>query len=338
MFTDINRTNDRWYRADRGWQPPSRRPSKAAQYSSTILSTKFKIVARSPSKPITEYLTYLLAQANREINRQLDARFRKEGVPVEQWRILKVLSDGKSHSMGELAEAVLLNHPTLTKIVDRMVSDSLVYRVQDADDRRKVVMFSSDQGKALTQRPNSLAPQPGSLYRRKLRQQGNGGIETTSGNPDREGELSVRSARRPGECLPPLTSERIAKHRDPARALEISRDRISRSMHRACISDPPYFRDAHDRIGLYENADFSKAPHVTKLFDALKTQDFEVVIKHLQDAATVVEVYRPNAITLARRLRNDAAAIKDALVTAIAKRHPDRPYDEMLEHALVPEP
>jgi hypothetical protein len=78
---------------------------------------------------------------------------------------------------------------------------------------------------------------------------------------------------------------------------------------------------------LYENADFSKAPHVTKLFDALKTQDFEIVIKHLQDAATVVEVYRPSAVTLARNLRNDAAAIKDALVTAIAKRHPDRPYD-----------
>lgn len=39
------------------------------------------------------------------------------------------------------------------------------------------------------------------------------------------------------------------------------------------------------------------------------------------------EGYRPSAVTLARSLRNDAAAIKDALVTAIAKRHPDRPYD-----------
>jgi len=61
-------------------------------------------------------------------------------------------------------------------------------------------------------------------------------------------------------------------------------------------------------MALNENADFSKAPHVTKLFDALKTQDFEVVIKHLQDAATVVQVYRPSAVTLARSLRNDAAA------------------------------
>jgi hypothetical protein len=78
---------------------------------------------------------------------------------------------------------------------------------------------------------------------------------------------------------------------------------------------------------LYENADFSAAPHVTKLFDALGTQDFELVIKHLQDAAKVVEVYRPSAVNLARRLRQDAAIIKDALVTAIAKRHPDRPFD-----------
>jgi hypothetical protein len=78
---------------------------------------------------------------------------------------------------------------------------------------------------------------------------------------------------------------------------------------------------------LYENADFSKAPHATEVFKALKTQDFEVVIKHLQDAATVVEVYMPSAVALARSLRTDAAAIKDALVTAIAKRHPDRPHE-----------
>ena len=66
--------------------------------------------------------------------------------------------------MGELAEAVLLNHPTwiLAKMVDRMVSDSLVYRLQDADDRRKVLMFSSDCGKTLTQRPELAGAQSGS--------------------------------------------------------------------------------------------------------------------------------------------------------------------------------
>jgi len=111
----------------------------------------------SPNTPITAHLAYLLAQANREINRQLDVRLRAEGVPVEQWRILKVLSDGNGRSMGDLAEAALLNHPTLTKTIDRMVSDSLVYRISDPNDRRKVLIFSSDRGKALSQRLNSLA-------------------------------------------------------------------------------------------------------------------------------------------------------------------------------------
>jgi len=52
---------------------------------------------------------------------------------------------------------VLLNHPTLTKMIDRMVSDALVYRVQDPTDRRKVLMFVSDRGKVLCKRLNSLA-------------------------------------------------------------------------------------------------------------------------------------------------------------------------------------
>jgi hypothetical protein len=78
---------------------------------------------------------------------------------------------------------------------------------------------------------------------------------------------------------------------------------------------------------LYENADFSAAPHVKSLFEALGTQDFEIVIKHLQDAAKVLAVYLPENVALIKQLRLDAKIIKDALVTAIAKRHPDRPFD-----------
>ncbi|MCA1454097.1 MarR family transcriptional regulator [Bradyrhizobium sp. BRP22] len=106
---------------------------------------------------ITEYLAYRLAQANRDINRQLKARFATEGVGVERWRILKVLSDGNGRSMGDLAELVLLNHPTLTKIIGGMVSDALVYRAWDPKDRRKVLMFCSDRGRILCHRLDLLA-------------------------------------------------------------------------------------------------------------------------------------------------------------------------------------
>ncbi len=106
--------------------------------------------------PINEYLAYLLAQADRQISRQLETELRGEGVPLEQWRILKTLADGNGRSMGDLADTVLMNHPTLTKTVDRMVSSALVYRVADPTDRRKVMIFLSDHGRALNERLDRL--------------------------------------------------------------------------------------------------------------------------------------------------------------------------------------
>lgn len=78
---------------------------------------------------------------------------------------------------------------------------------------------------------------------------------------------------------------------------------------------------------LFENADFGKMPMVKELFAALKTQDFEVVIKHLLDAAKTLAIYSPSDKSLQSQLRQDAASLKEALVSAIAKRHPDRPHD-----------
>jgi hypothetical protein len=78
---------------------------------------------------------------------------------------------------------------------------------------------------------------------------------------------------------------------------------------------------------LYENADFSKAPYLPQIFDALGTRDFEVIIKHLSDTAQIIEVYRPKLSTLAAKLRRDAEIVKDILVEVIASRHPSRPYE-----------
>jgi MarR family transcriptional regulator, organic hydroperoxide resistance regulator len=111
----------------------------------------------SRTRPINNYLAYLLAQADRQINRQLDDEFRAEGIPVEQWRILKLLAENNGRSMGDLAQVALLNHPTLTKTIDRMVSQTLVYRRADKSDGRKVLIFISERGRAINERLNRLA-------------------------------------------------------------------------------------------------------------------------------------------------------------------------------------
>ncbi|GAA1704982.1 MarR family winged helix-turn-helix transcriptional regulator [Nonomuraea wenchangensis] len=97
-------------------------------------------------------LAYLLSCAERSVTRGLAAVLAGEDVTVEQWRILRALAEGRGHSMGELAEAVLMPHPTLTKAVDRLIDRALVYRGPSKGDRRRVAVFVSDRGAELLAR------------------------------------------------------------------------------------------------------------------------------------------------------------------------------------------
>jgi len=110
-------------------------------------------------QPMTRYLTYLLAQADRQASAGLDGILREEGVSIEQWRILRVLSDGNGWTMGDLAEAALLTLPTLTRVTDRMVGQAFIYRATDPGDRRKVVIFLSDKGRAVGDKLHGLVVQ-----------------------------------------------------------------------------------------------------------------------------------------------------------------------------------
>ena len=96
--------------------------------------------------PITTSLAYLLAQANRVVTASLERRLAQEGATIDQWRVLEVLSDEQGRSMGELAQLVLMNHPALTKQMDRMVSRGWVHRAADPADSRKVLVFVTDAG------------------------------------------------------------------------------------------------------------------------------------------------------------------------------------------------
>jgi DNA-binding MarR family transcriptional regulator len=99
-----------------------------------------------PDQDISQYLAYLLASANRRMHLGLAQSIAAEEVSEEHWRILQVLSDEKGRSMGDLAELVLLNHPTLTKNIDKLVSRGLVQRAADAKDSRRVLVYISDLG------------------------------------------------------------------------------------------------------------------------------------------------------------------------------------------------
>jgi MarR family transcriptional regulator, organic hydroperoxide resistance regulator len=99
-----------------------------------------------PEQDISQYLSYLLASANRHMRIGLTNSIGDEEFSEEHWRILQVLSDEQGRSMGELAERVLMNGPALTKNIDKLVSRGVVQRAADGVDNRKVLVFISDLG------------------------------------------------------------------------------------------------------------------------------------------------------------------------------------------------
>lgn len=78
---------------------------------------------------------------------------------------------------------------------------------------------------------------------------------------------------------------------------------------------------------LFDAADFSVSPELSRVFEVLGTQDFEIAIKNLEAASKLVPVYLPNESTSAHKMYADAASLKEILLSTIANNHPDIPAD-----------
>lgn len=100
-------------------------------------------------------LGLLLGRAERLMSRRLEPVLSADGLTVDQWRVVDLLADGAGHTMSEIAATIAVPGPTLTKLVDRLVDSAAVYRLVDVRDRRRVLAFLSDDGRAVHTR---LAP------------------------------------------------------------------------------------------------------------------------------------------------------------------------------------
>jgi DNA-binding MarR family transcriptional regulator len=94
----------------------------------------------------------LLTRAERLAARNLQAVLDEDGCSLDAWRVLALLSDGEGHHMTAVAEAVFLPPPTLTKLVDHLVDQNLVYRRVDPLDRRRIRAHLTPRGQAYWRR------------------------------------------------------------------------------------------------------------------------------------------------------------------------------------------
>ncbi len=96
----------------------------------------------APSASLIEQLS----RTTRLLKLELAQRLEGVDFSVDELLALKGLASGPM-PMGELAELLAINHPTLTKMVDRLVSANAVYRTPDAADRRRVLIHLTERGR-----------------------------------------------------------------------------------------------------------------------------------------------------------------------------------------------
>ena len=99
---------------------------------------------------VDDYLLSLLARASHVVSNEFNTRLRQRGVSVPVWRVLSALSGGPE-TVTVLAEACLLQQPTMTKVLDRMERGGLVRRLQDERDRRLVRVHLAPKGEGMVE-------------------------------------------------------------------------------------------------------------------------------------------------------------------------------------------
>src|SRR5947207_295862 len=101
-------------------------------------------------------LAHLLSRAERLLSARVAILLQPENCTLEEWRVLKLLADGRGHVMTEIADFAMLPAPTLTKLMDRMAFDGLVYRRADSRDRRRVLAYLALAGRDLYERAAAI--------------------------------------------------------------------------------------------------------------------------------------------------------------------------------------
>lgn len=98
-------------------------------------------MARRPQE-----LLHLLSRAERLAARRVQSVLDEFDCSLEALRVLDLLSDGQGHHMTALAEHAFLPAPSLTKLIDQLVDQNLVFRRVDPADRRRVLAHLTPRG------------------------------------------------------------------------------------------------------------------------------------------------------------------------------------------------
>jgi DNA-binding MarR family transcriptional regulator len=108
------------------------------------------MAADSPTPPLLdEQLCFALHAASRAFTQRYRALLEPLGLTYTQYIVMLVLWEGDGLMVGDLGERLRLDSGTLTPLLKRLERDGLVERARDKQDERRVLVFLTDEGRAL---------------------------------------------------------------------------------------------------------------------------------------------------------------------------------------------
>ncbi len=97
---------------------------------------------------------YLMDRIMREAKTLTKEVFQREGieVTVDQWVILKAIAEQEGASQQEVSGLTFREPAAITRMLDHLIKKGLVSKVVDKEDRRKQLLYLSEEGRALYDR------------------------------------------------------------------------------------------------------------------------------------------------------------------------------------------
>jgi MarR family transcriptional regulator for hemolysin len=102
-------------------------------------------------KPTGTPIGLQLANTSKAVGRVFNDRLAEAGGSVPMWLILSSLKSDERRTQLDLARAVGIEGPTLTRHLDGLEENGIVRRVRDASDRRAVRVELTTEGERLFQ-------------------------------------------------------------------------------------------------------------------------------------------------------------------------------------------
>ncbi len=104
--------------------------------------------------PVEDRLIFLISKVCQKLINQLQKTFSKSGIEVTpiQIMLLFFLQRNDGSSLTQISQALMLENPTVTGLIDRLEKSGYVKRSDHPDDRRVYLVYLTQKGNRIAER------------------------------------------------------------------------------------------------------------------------------------------------------------------------------------------